>query len=94
MAEDHLVQEISNMTGLFCGHWHSLSPLGEVVGQCDTVVVASATDRQFDQIDSHLVPGVRYRDGMQGWCWFVKLPLGPLANFTMFHLSNVRFQGW
>ena len=22
------------VTGLFCGHWHSLSPLGEVVGQC------------------------------------------------------------
>ena len=92
MAEDHLVQEISNVTDLFCGHWHSLSPLGKVVGQCDTVVVASATDRQFDQINSHLVPGVRDKDGMQGWCWFVKLSLGPLANFTVFHQSNVRFK--
>ena len=93
MAEDHLVQEISNMTGLLCGHCHSLSPLGEVVGQRDTIAVASATDRQFDQIDSHLVPGIRDRDGMQGWCRFVKLSLGSLANFIMFHLSNVKFQG-
>ena len=88
MTEDHLVQEVSNVPSFLCGDWHSLSPLWKVVCQGDAVSVSTATDRQFNQVNPHLVPGIRDRDGVQWWCWFVKLPLGPLANFTMFHLMQ------
>ena len=97
MANEQCIEELCNMTCLFCGDGFGLWPFREIICHRHDILIAWRCLRERDnKINAYLLPCSQlHRNRVKRECRFVKLVLYMLAYTTWLNLwMNHRKRNW